>query len=474
MQCYLYKNAIRQLEVMNTLLPNPPVHQSNLMGGNKPNEDEITAGQLLCGGLFSNDPLSCWFSAVALAHGMTDQDELKTELLKVQVASAGDTRGPISLLQQVLNILQSTNHVQTRIGLLMMAANWASHSTPAVNQILVCQGVIPFLTGQIGSNEHDEMERLSQGLCAFLLGLLITGNDNSIQNFSGEELMQLVEKRIGVEIFLDKLSEVSKHEAYNRALKHPQIKCGKPGDLVFDHSFCIQFKQQEHLVINHLNQFGKLDSNAEPDPAILMQYKELIRDQDSRISQISQANIYLQQELANARQSLDEMTSAVQTLQDQNSLLKAQTMTKSSTTTNGPMMLVKNSSDIEAKKTIDKLEKELRVRDDIIHELEVRLTLNNHHEVYNHDVNDVEVRNMQAQLDALQAALAVKDTEIEALKSEAEKDKASFDALQAEQEDLLMMLSDQDSKLAEYKRRLKALGQPIEEEEEEEEEELSD
>ena len=71
--------------------------------------------------------------------------------------------------------------------------------------------------------------------------------------FSPDELMNLIEKRIGCEIFLDKLSEVSKHEAYNRALKHPQVnKCQRPGELVLDHSFCQHFKQQEHLVINHL------------------------------------------------------------------------------------------------------------------------------------------------------------------------------------------------------------------------------
>ena len=87
--------------------------------------------------------------------------------------------------------------------------------------------MIPFLTGQIGSNEHDEMERLSQGLCAFLLGLLIIGNDNTVTNFSQDELLNVIEKRIGIEIFLDKLSEVAKHEAYNRALKHPQVKSNK-------------------------------------------------------------------------------------------------------------------------------------------------------------------------------------------------------------------------------------------------------
>lgn len=113
--------------------------------------------------------------------------------------------------------------MQTRIGLLILSSIWVSRCSLAVKQVLSTNGVIPFLTGQIGSNEHDDLERLSQGLCAFLLGLLIIFNDGSVKNFSQDELMNLIEKRIGIEIFLDKLSEVSKHEAYNRALKHPQV-----------------------------------------------------------------------------------------------------------------------------------------------------------------------------------------------------------------------------------------------------------
>lgn len=77
LQCYLHKNPIRQKEVMQTLLP-----QDTLTAAT-PIEDEITAGQLLCGGLFANDSLSAWLSAVALTHGMIFQDDLKAELLKV-------------------------------------------------------------------------------------------------------------------------------------------------------------------------------------------------------------------------------------------------------------------------------------------------------------------------------------------------------------------------------------------------------
>ena len=69
------------------------------------------------------------------------------------------------------------------------------------------------------------------------------------------------------------------------------------------------------------------------DTGVLSQYKELIREQDSRIVQISQANIYLQQELVKAKQLTEDMAINVQTLQDQNSLLKAQNNTTNVITT---------------------------------------------------------------------------------------------------------------------------------------------
>ena len=99
--------------------------------------DEVTAGQLLCGGLFSHDSLTAWLSAVALSHGMIGEqtDQLKTELLKVQVSTAGDNRGPISLLEQILDILQQSNNVQTRIGLLILASSWVNKSNLAVQQV---------------------------------------------------------------------------------------------------------------------------------------------------------------------------------------------------------------------------------------------------------------------------------------------------------------------------------------------------
>lgn len=481
LQCYVHKHPRGQQEIMQTLLPSHKDTKPKLPG----EEDDVTAGQLLCGGLFSSDEMSNWFSAVALAHGMMDQEGLKVELLRVQLTTTNSNGAsvPVTLLQQCMTVLQQSNNVQTRLGLLMLISTWASQCPTCVTSILSIQTVIPFLTGQIGSNEHDEMERLSQGLCSYLLGLCIVANDNSVAGASQEELMQLIEKRIGFEVFMDKLGEVTKHEAYNRALKHPQIKSN---ELVFDNKFCQQFKQTEHVVINHLsaNHTNDTSSQQQPDPAVLKQYKDLIREQDTRINQISQANIYLQQELASAKQQIEDMASTVQTLQDQNSLLKAQSGAAPPVTINGPVNsehLNKALSDSEEAK--NRLERELKVRDDIINELEMRLAV-----VPEDGGKIVEVETMQKQLNAMQVILANKDEEIERLKATTmttvngsgtplknallpnggEGDnhhKEALEALQAEQEDLLLMLSDQDGKLRDYKRKLKELGQPVDQDE---------
>ena len=64
----------------------------------------ISAGQLLCGGLFSSDSLSNWFAAVAMLNAISDNATQKEQLLRVQLAtSLGNP--PVSLLQQCCNIL---------------------------------------------------------------------------------------------------------------------------------------------------------------------------------------------------------------------------------------------------------------------------------------------------------------------------------------------------------------------------------
>lgn len=71
--------------------------------------NSVSAGQLLCGGLFSTDSVSNWCAAVALAHALQENAPLKEQLLRVQLAtSLGNP--PVSLLQQCTNILSQVQH----------------------------------------------------------------------------------------------------------------------------------------------------------------------------------------------------------------------------------------------------------------------------------------------------------------------------------------------------------------------------
>lgn len=517
-QSYLHKNPAGQHNIMLTLLPSsdadpvaaPPAAQlptspattkvklSPASRTVKPSGDlataktDLSAGQLLCGGLFSPDRLSNWFSATALAHGLTDHDNIKLELLRVQLSTAGGNV-PVSFLAQVCNIVQMTSNIQSRIGYLMLICTWINNCPSAVSHLLRVDSMIPFLTGQIGSNEHDELERLGQGICAFLLGLGLVFNDDSVAGSTQDQLYQLIEKRIGYEVFMDKLSEVTKHEAHNRALKHPQIKCHEASELVFDHKFCSQFKHLEHVVINWL---AKRKENSEDGAEVVSiqdveQYKELIREQDKRITDLSHANIYLQQALVSAKQQVEEQESSIQTLRDQNQLLKASNkapvapaaVTNGGTELPGGAMeehqVISNEEKDklrEAEETRRKLEKEVRLRDEIIMELEMRLQSGTVGAGTNatsqttegagveEKQQQIEGEMLQTQIHALYATVAAKDAEIDRLNGlvyEFRSMKGDFEVLRTEQDDLLMMLSDQDTKIDGYKKKLKALGETL-------------
>jgi len=58
-------------------------------------------------------------------------------------------------------------------------------------------------------------------------------------------LRHIIEKRIGMEHFTDKLSQLAKHESYSHAAKKPQLTCKQPSEVIFDYEFTRLFKQLE-------------------------------------------------------------------------------------------------------------------------------------------------------------------------------------------------------------------------------------
>lgn len=143
----------------------------------------VTAGQLLCGGLFSVDALSNWFVSVALGHALVENTTQKEQLLRVQLATDVGT-APVSLLKHCSTILQTGGNFQKRISLLMLLCTWLSHCPLAVSHFLSIPTNIPYLTSQVGLVEGDDLEILIQGICAFLLGICIHFNDNSVPSFT--------------------------------------------------------------------------------------------------------------------------------------------------------------------------------------------------------------------------------------------------------------------------------------------------
>ncbi len=60
-----------------------------------------------------------------------------------------------------------------------------------------------------------------------------------------QQMKQIIEKRIGLETFSDKLNQVSKHEFYSRTAKQPQLNVKQPNEVLFDFVFTRLFKALE-------------------------------------------------------------------------------------------------------------------------------------------------------------------------------------------------------------------------------------
>ncbi|XP_030268427.1 general vesicular transport factor p115 isoform X2 [Sparus aurata] len=319
-QCFLYKNQKGQGEIVATLLPSTI------------DANSISAGQLLCGGLFSADSLSNWCAAVALAHALQDNLTQKEQLLRVQLATSLG-KPPVSLLQQCTNILSQTksekgSKVQTRVGLLMLLCTWISNCPIAVTHFLHNQENVPFLTAQISENLGED-ERLVQGLCALLLGICIYYNDNSLENYTKEKLKQLIEKRIGKENFVEKLGFITKHELYSRAAQKPQPVFPSPEQMLFDHEFTKLVKELEGMITKAVHKSSEeekkeeeVKKTLEQHDNIVTQYKELIREQDAQIQELKEQVSSMASQTEQMQTTITQQVSQIQQHKDQYNILK--------------------------------------------------------------------------------------------------------------------------------------------------------
>uniref|UniRef100_A0A6Q2Y8P0 General vesicular transport factor p115 n=1 Tax=Esox lucius TaxID=8010 RepID=A0A6Q2Y8P0_ESOLU len=499
-QCFLYKNQKGQGEIVATLLPSTI------------DANSISAGQLLCGGLFSADSLSNWCAAVALAHALQDNLTQKEQLLRVQLATSLG-KPPVSLLQQCTNILSQGSKVQTRVGLLMLLCTWINNCPIAVTHFLHNQENVPFLTGQISENLGED-ERLVQGLCALLLGICIYYNDNSLENYTKEKLKQLIEKRIGKENFVEKLGFVTKHELYSRAAQKPQPVFPSPEQMLFDHEFTKLVKELEGIITKAVHKSSEeekkeeeVKKTLEQHDSIVTQYKDLIRDQDAQIQELKEQVSTLSMNNEQMQTQITQQQSQIQQHKDQYNILKLKLgKDPQGPFTQGEGAQVNGLNTEELGQLREEVE-ELRRQHTLLHtQLSEKDTLINTLVKISLDTTARVESNLwmeqlqplapssgssadDAKAAELESRLAAQNTETERLKEECrglrercagleqqlataqstvaieqtEKAKLQQDVQESkkEQDDLLMLLADQDQKILSLKQKLKDLGETV-------------
>uniref|UniRef100_A0A5K3F7H4 Uso1_p115_head domain-containing protein n=1 Tax=Mesocestoides corti TaxID=53468 RepID=A0A5K3F7H4_MESCO len=311
-QCLLSGNSDIQARVVSTLLP-------------KRTEPCVTsAGQLLCGGLFSQDSVTAWFSAIAMLHSIYQNQQLKESLLHVQMAPASGGDAPVSLMQQCFRLICQTNRVQAKVGLLQFLCTWMSHCPAAVHAFLslrsgnnhahqqqqdsstknnsVGTGAgLSHLIADVLSGEGEEIDIVSS-LSAMLIGICVCYNNSAVEGYDGKSLISIIDKRIGVDDLVKRVGQIFRSDEFIRVIKHPELEASKPTDLVFDFEFTRLFKEVEFEVSTRFrrasSQSEEAGADANAQHEMLLAYQRALAERDAALQNLQLRVIELERQLA--------------------------------------------------------------------------------------------------------------------------------------------------------------------------------
>ncbi|VDN96889.1 unnamed protein product [Rodentolepis nana] len=288
-QCLLADNKDIQSAVVSTLLPKDTERKSLLELNHlsitlfcrffPPITDESTvmsAGQLLCGGLFSQDGLAAWFSAIALFHSIHHNRALKESLLQVHMAPSSGSGPPVTLMQQCFRLICQSGRIQGKIGLLQFLCAWLAHCPPAVEAFLTLRpsssstnsansvsttsnksngagagAALSHLIADVLSGESEESAIVSC-LSALLIGICVCYNNGAVEDYDCKSLMKIIDKRIGIDDLVKRIGQAYRSDEFVRVIQQPVLEANKPSDLVFDYDFTQLFKSVEFEVCSFL------------------------------------------------------------------------------------------------------------------------------------------------------------------------------------------------------------------------------
>eukprot|EP00117_Sycon_ciliatum_P007113 scpid33244/ scgid10350/ General vesicular transport factor p115; Protein USO1 homolog; Transcytosis-associated protein; Vesicle-docking protein len=289
LQCVLLQNEAVQKQIVTTLMP------SEAQAGQP---STVTAGQLLCRGLFSGDGVTMWCSASALV-SCIELAAMKEELVRVQLSVRDSS--PVALIHQT-GFLAARKDLpfRARIGLLMLLSHWLNDCPISVAMLLSSAPCIQFLTSTVEEQSDSHEQTVLRGFAALIIGLcLLARGVTATGEFTQESLLEIAQKRIRLENFAEALSAISQSEVFMRAAQSHY----PPAEVVFDYQYSQLFRQTSDNVLRIVRGDLEIASSAPPSPrsdrlspdvqqtsthilehdAVVTSYKELIRDQDSQL-----------------------------------------------------------------------------------------------------------------------------------------------------------------------------------------------
>jgi len=138
-------------------------------------------------------------------------------------------------------------------------------------------------------------------------------------------LERIIKKRIGVELFQDKLEALSKSDSYAKALQKPQLKLSKSTDMILDYEFARLYKILEGSITRMLTTRTNDEQTKPVDQSSVMlaQYNQLIQQQNQQIVAYQQQEKQLIEERDLYQKKIEELEQSLRDVYQQYGLLKS-------------------------------------------------------------------------------------------------------------------------------------------------------
>lgn len=139
---------------------------------------------------------------------------------------------------------------------------------------------------------------------------------------------RIVNKRIGVELFQEKLETLSKSDVYAKILQKPQLKFSKPNEMILDYEFARLYKILEGSITRMLTtrtNGEQVKSTVDQSSQLLAQYHQIIQQQNQSIVIYQQREQQFVEERTTHQKKIEELEQSLREIYQQYGILKAST-----------------------------------------------------------------------------------------------------------------------------------------------------